>query len=43
MVKRKEQNNAQTNVSCPKMVGVQMYKCFVCNKMMLFLSLVYSL
>lgn len=32
MFKRKEQNNTQTNVSCPKMVGVQMRKHFANNK-----------
>lgn len=32
MVKRKEQNNTQTNASCPKMVWVQRYKHSAYNK-----------
>lgn len=32
MVKRKEQNNAQTNDSCPKMVEVKMHKYFAYDK-----------
>lgn len=32
MIRRKEQNNAQTNASCPKMLGVQMQKHFAYNK-----------